>query len=207
MGTSLAGAHRFRRGKRGFAFNRTLQAESLKARLLLSGSSVPRPTDLTTAALIASAAGVQPVLTKITVSPASASIDCYATQQFTAVGLDQSRQSSGRPAGVHLEGQLGQDYVCGCVHPCCPNGQRHDYGGQRLDSRQHRGQRFRLPTYAGDGAQCNAQHCDWQDGVALRSGRVRRRRGKTSLHVVGNNAPEGRAAREVQRKRQQRRQA
>jgi hypothetical protein len=39
--------------------------------------------------LISAAASVKPVLTKITVSPAGASVDCYAAQQFTAVGLDQ----------------------------------------------------------------------------------------------------------------------
>ena len=81
--------YRFRRGEQRVALKRTLHVELLEARLLLSGSGIPRPTDGTTASLIASVASSTPVLTTIAVSPAKASVDCYTTQQFTAVGLDQ----------------------------------------------------------------------------------------------------------------------
>ncbi len=89
MSTSPAGPCRSRRGKRAFAFSRTLQVESLETRLLLSGSSGPRPTGLAAAALISAPASPQPVLATIAVGPAGASLDCYSTQQFTAVGMDQ----------------------------------------------------------------------------------------------------------------------
>jgi hypothetical protein len=46
--------------------------------------------------LISSPAGVQPVLTKITVSPAKVKMDLYTTHQFTVAGWDQS----GRPMAV-----------------------------------------------------------------------------------------------------------
>ena len=81
--------YRFRRGEQRVALKRTLHVELLEARLLLSGSGIPRPTDGTTASLIASVASSTPVLTTIAVSPAKASVDCYTTPQFTAVGLDQ----------------------------------------------------------------------------------------------------------------------
>ena len=89
MIASQARPNRFDSGKRGCTSNRTLQIESLEARWLLSGSSVPHPADLAAAALISSTASATPVLTKISVSPAKASMECSTTEQSTAVGLDQ----------------------------------------------------------------------------------------------------------------------
>ena len=142
MSTSPFRPYRFRRGKRGFTFYRTLQAEALEARLLLSGSSLPRPSDLTAAVLSSAPVEHKLVLTKIVVSPNKASVDCYATQQFTAVGLRPIWRSSGEAAQVHLEGQFGHDYVRGSVYPFHRPGSDNDHGGQRLDSRQGQGDRF-----------------------------------------------------------------